>query len=52
MSLSELISGVAASERTLTVFNPTPGVVGRLAEHFADRNVSVVSASSDEGPSN
>ncbi|POG56099.1 DICT sensory domain-containing protein [Haloferax marisrubri] len=52
MSLSELISGVAASERTLTVFNPTPGVVERLAEHFADRNVSVESASSDEGPSN
>ena len=52
MSLSELIAGVAASERTLTVFNPRDDAVERLAEHFQDRNVSVVAASADEGPSN
>lgn len=52
MSLSELIDGVVASEKTLTVFDPSDGVVEQLAEHFVDRNVSVESASSDEGPSN
>ncbi|KTG27034.1 DICT sensory domain-containing protein [Haloferax profundi] len=52
MSLSELIAGVAAAERTLTVFNPREGVVDRLAEHFEDRNVSVEAATVDSGPSN
>ncbi|KAB1185038.1 MULTISPECIES: DICT sensory domain-containing protein [Haloferax] len=52
MSLSELIAGVAAAERTLTVFNPRDGAVDRLAEHFKDRNVSVQAAMSDVGPSN
>ncbi|ELZ97944.1 hypothetical protein C440_01813 [Haloferax mucosum ATCC BAA-1512] len=52
MSLSELIAGVAASEKTLTVFNPDDDTVEQLAAHFADRNLSVVPAYADEGPSN
>ncbi|KAB1191172.1 MULTISPECIES: DICT sensory domain-containing protein [Haloferax] len=52
MSLSELIAGVAADERTLTVFNPRGDAVERLAEHFQDRNISVRAATASEGPSN
>ena len=52
MSLSELIAGVAAAERTLTVFNPRDDAVERLAEHFHDRNITVEAATTAEGPSN
>ncbi|WP_411966329.1 DICT sensory domain-containing protein [Haloferax sp. YSMS24] len=52
MSLSELIAGVAASEQTLTVFNPREGAVERLADHFHDRNISVEAVETADGPSN
>ena len=50
MSLIELIAGVEAREATLTVFDPRADTVDTLAGHFADRNVSVVDGSADEGP--
>ncbi|WP_262178490.1 DICT sensory domain-containing protein [Haloarcula laminariae] len=49
MSLSELIAGVAAHERTLTVFNADASVVEDLRDRFADRNVSVVSETTGSG---
>ncbi|ELZ80461.1 hypothetical protein C455_06306 [Haloferax larsenii JCM 13917] len=52
MSLGDLIDGVVASEKTLTVFNPVGDVTDRLAAHFSDRNISVTSACSPHGPSN
>ncbi|WP_396613449.1 DICT sensory domain-containing protein (plasmid) [Haloferax sp. S1W] len=52
MSLSDLIDSVAASEKTLTVFNPDGAVADRLAEHFKNRNLTVTAASSPHGPSN
>ena len=49
MSLSELISGVEAHQKTVTVFNTDESVVSRLREYFGDRNVSVVGESTDSG---
>jgi hypothetical protein len=42
MSLRELIAGVEAHEKTLTVYNPADGVVDALREALEDRNVFVV----------
>jgi len=50
MSLSELIAGVEAHQKTLTVVNADPGVTASLREHFDDRNVVVRKATVDEGP--
>lgn len=50
MSLSELIAGVEAYERTITVVNPSPGTVESLRERFAARNVTVVSTTAAAGP--
>ena len=36
----------------MTVFNPDPGLVDALSDHFADRNVVVQSEETDHGPSN
>ena len=49
MSLAELIAGVEAHEKTLTVFNAEPSVVGALRERFADRNVRVRAESTESG---
>ncbi|WP_254537802.1 DICT sensory domain-containing protein [Halomarina litorea] len=51
MSLTELIAGVESHEKTLTVYNADPDVAETLREHFHDRNVSVQSGESPEGPS-
>lgn len=51
MSLRELIEGVEAHEKTLTVFDAAPGAVGALREHFENRNLVVEGASTDAGPS-
>jgi len=50
MSLMELIAGVEAHEKTLTVFNADDAVVEALRERFADRNLSVVGATAGDGP--
>jgi len=50
MSLSELIAGVEAHEKTLTVVDPSPGVVDALRDHFSDRNVAVEAGRMDAGP--
>jgi DICT domain-containing protein len=50
MSLRELIAGVEAHEKTLTVFNADDGVVEALRERFADRNLSVEGATAADGP--
>jgi DICT domain-containing protein len=50
MSLSELIAGVEAHERTITVVNPSPGTVESLRERFAARNVTVVPTTAAAGP--
>lgn len=42
MSLSELIAGVEAHEKTLTVFNADEATLGSLRQQFQDRNLSVV----------
>jgi DICT domain-containing protein len=42
MSLGELIGGVEAHEKTLTVYNPANGVADALREALEDRNVFVV----------
>ena len=52
MTLRELIEGVEAHEKTLTVFDPEPGAVESLREHFGDRNLVVKRASADGGPQN
>jgi hypothetical protein len=41
MSLSELIAGVEAHEKTLTVFNTEQAVVDEFRASFADRNITV-----------
>ncbi len=51
MSLRELIEGVEAHEKTLTVFDAAPGAVGALREHFQDRNLVVEGDSTEAGPS-
>ncbi|WP_254543618.1 DICT sensory domain-containing protein [Halomarina pelagica] len=50
MSLTELIAGVEAHEKTLTVFNADAGVTEALREHFADRNVVVERGEAAGGP--
>jgi hypothetical protein len=50
MSLTELISGVEAHRKTLTVFNADPGTVEALRERFAERNVTVTAASAPGAP--
>jgi DICT domain-containing protein len=52
MTLRELIEGVEAHEKTLTVFDPDPGVVEALRAHFGDRNLVVERASAARGPRN
>lgn len=52
MSLSELIAGVAAHQKTLTAVNASPGVVDSLREYFVDRNVRVVEEASEQTPKN
>lgn len=42
MSLTELLAGVEAHERTLTVYNADATVVDALSERFRDRNLTVV----------
>lgn len=49
MSLPELIAGVEAYEKTLTVFNADADVVTELRDQFADRNVTVTSESTRSG---
>jgi len=49
MALSELIAGVEAHERTLTVFNSAESVTADLRDRFADRNVDVVAESTGSG---
>lgn len=49
MSLSELVSGVESHEMTLTVYN-ADAAVEDLRERFADRNVTVETATADGGP--
>lgn len=50
MSLIELIAGVEAHEKTLTVFNADAHVTASLREHFSDRNVVVTDARTADGP--
>jgi len=50
MSLIELISGVEAHEKVLTVVNANPEAVDSLREHFSDRNISVKSGTLDGSP--
>ena len=52
MSLRELVGGVEAHEKTLTVFDPAPGAVEALRGHFEDRNLVVEARSADPGPRN
>jgi len=52
MSLTELIAGVEAHEKTLTVFDAEPGVPETLREHFADRSVAVEAVTGAGGPEN
>ncbi|MFB6160913.1 MAG: DICT sensory domain-containing protein [Haloferacaceae archaeon] len=52
MSLPELIAGVEAHEKTLTVVNPDEGVTDALRAHFGDRNLVVESATTAAGPRN
>ncbi|RDI69631.1 DICT sensory domain-containing protein [Halopelagius longus] len=52
MSLMDLVAGVEGAERTLTVYNPEPGVVEELRERFADRNLAVVTRTTLGGPGN
>lgn len=49
MSLSELIAGVEAHEKTLTVVNASPSVVADVRERFADRNLRVTATSTADG---
>lgn len=49
MSLTELISGVEAEEKTLIVYN-ADDAVEELRERFADRNLSVEAGSTEPGP--
>ena len=49
MTLSELIAGVEAHEKTLTVFNADETVTTEFREQFADRNVTVTSDSTVSG---
>ena len=50
MSLSALIDGVEAHEKTLTVVNPSTGTVEAVCEHFSDRNIVVEADEMASGP--
>lgn len=50
MSLTELIAGVEAHRKTVTVFNADADVTATLREHFSDRNVDVKDAQTPAGP--
>ncbi|MDS0298779.1 histidine kinase [Halogeometricum sp. S1BR25-6] len=50
MSLTELIAGVEDSEKTLVVHNADDSTVDSVVERFADRNVTVATASTESGP--
>lgn len=50
MSLTELIAGVEAHEKTLTVYNAGEAIVEDLRERFADRNLVVETGRADPGP--
>ncbi|MFD1587448.1 DICT sensory domain-containing protein [Halorientalis brevis] len=49
MSLTELIAGVEAHEKTLTVFNAADAVTQELRDQFADRNLTVTSETTASG---
>lgn len=49
MSLTELIEGVEAHEKTLRVLNATPDVVDTLAVQFGDRNLTVTGETTPSG---
>lgn len=50
MSLTELIAGVEAHRKRVTVFNADADVTSTLREHFSDRNVDVKEAQTPAGP--
>lgn len=50
MTLTELIAGVEAHRKTLTVFNAETDETDALREHFSDRNVDVTAAQTADGP--
>lgn len=50
MSLTELIAGVEAHKKKVTVFNADADVTATLREHFSDRNVDVKDAQTPAGP--
>ncbi len=50
MTLTELIAGVEAQRKTLTVFNATSAETIALRDHFADRNIDVVAGEATDGP--
>jgi hypothetical protein len=49
MSLTELIAGVEAHEKTLAVFNASDAVAEELRSSFTDRNVTVTSERTPSG---
>jgi DICT domain-containing protein len=49
MSLSELVAGVEAHEKTLTVFNTDSDIVDEFREYFADRNITVRTETTKSG---
>lgn len=52
MSLSEVVAGVEAQEKTLVVVNSTDGVTDAVRDHFIDRNVRVERATTPTGRAN
>lgn len=50
MTLTELIAGVEAQRKTLTVFNAEASKTAALREHFSNRNVDVTAARTADGP--
>jgi hypothetical protein len=52
MGLFDLIAAVEADEKVLTVFDPDPGVVDALREHFADRNLAIRATETAADPAN
>ena len=49
MSLTELIAGVEAHEKTLTVFNADAATVEAVRERFRDRNLTVAADRTESG---
>ncbi|RRJ29125.1 DICT sensory domain-containing protein [Halocatena pleomorpha] len=50
MTLTELIAGVEAHRKTLTVFNATESEITALRDHFSDRNIDVQGEQTPAGP--